>query len=154
MFKYDHLLPDMVRLKNEGKNLTQISRALKIPSATTCRHMHAHGLNQPKKEYRESTDRKFREAISRGEITSLRNALKVGDRIPILSETEDMDDGTSRKNTVIQYWYVTGIPAKGRIICIGKSKNKTTSTCTYIDILVAMRWKQAHNASKGAGDGK
>lgn len=152
MFKYDHLLPDMVRLKNEGMNLTEISRTLKIPSATTCRYMHAHGLNQPKKEYCESTDRKFREAISRSEIADLRNALKLGNKIPILSETEEMDDGTSRKNTVIQYWYVTAIPAKGKIICIGKSKNKTTSTCTYIDILVAMRWKQAHDANKDAGN--
>ncbi|KAK9679487.1 hypothetical protein QE152_g39960 [Popillia japonica] len=96
MGKYDCKAAEMIKRYEQGEKVTWIGVAMGIPQTTVRRYIERNGRLRPKRKFSKPEDKKAKEAITQLDIARLKQQLKVGDEVPILTEIQEFDRGAWR----------------------------------------------------------
>lgn len=136
------LAPRILDMYRDGAGIKHIARTLGLSSSTVFRHLQVNGLREPKNYARRepAKERVAEGGITKDDIASLSNSLKVGQRI--LCEVDVTDRESTQSVPVLKRMYIVRVMPNG-ILVSDNPDDRLGKLVTYVEIIQLRRRKKA-----------
>lgn len=134
----DKLIPEIIRLHNQGENNKRIAKMLNISRTSVARRLANCGMHSTKKHIAGGCNEKG--GITENDIACMRNRIEVGQLIMCEVEAVDRDSSSTQLIPVLRNMYVVKKMMNGRGMLVSNNPGDTLGKLiTYSDIIQLRR---------------